>query len=251
MVCCWLELTSIRLSSPLTSSMYLFFQLCASRRWSAVVKDAKTAFLDQLILLLAEVYGLVSGPAWWRRSLLEVLVKELGYRVNPYDRCVLTLDNDDATKGEDEPNLTWGIEVDDLLESGDKLHREKMDWLEKRLKFGKFVNLMETPSGTGYAGRRVRQHQDGSVTYTMDDYVHNRLKYVSIDRKVLKKDHNTPLLNADGELGIQRRTSRWSGSCLHSRRLLSRAEGFGRHGDQQGDHQPQEPASAVKDAPDT
>ena len=102
--------------TPLTSSMYLFLQLSASRKWSARAKDAKTAFLqsrpttrkkllacrmpadeafpgyreDQLILLLTEVYGLVSGPAWWRRSLLEILVKDLGYRVNVYDRCVLT-----------------------------------------------------------------------------------------------------------------------------------------------------------------
>ena len=41
--------------------------------------------MDQLVLLLTEVYGLVSGPAWWRRSLLEILVKELGYRVNVFD----------------------------------------------------------------------------------------------------------------------------------------------------------------------
>ena len=104
--------------TPLTSSMYLMLQLCAPRQWKAVSKDAKTAFLqsrpatrkklldckmpsdeafaeyhpEQLILLLTQVYGLVSGPAWWRRSLLEILVKELGYRVNVYDRCVLTLD---------------------------------------------------------------------------------------------------------------------------------------------------------------
>ena len=103
--------------TPLTSSMYLALQLAASRKWVAFGKDAKTAFLqsrpttrvqklackmpadeafegyspEQLILLLTEVYGLVSGPAWWRRSLLELLVKELQYRVCVYDRCILTL----------------------------------------------------------------------------------------------------------------------------------------------------------------
>ena len=106
--------------TPLTSSLYLFCQLSATRRWKGYAKDAKTAFLqaeptthrqrlacrmpsdesfpgyesEQLILLLTEVYGLVSGPAWRRRSLLELLVKELKYRVNPFDRCVLTLDAD-------------------------------------------------------------------------------------------------------------------------------------------------------------
>ena len=98
--------------TPLTSSLYVFCQLSATRHWHGFAKDAKTAFLlakpttrrqrlacrmpsdesfpryeaEQLILLLTEVYGLVSGPAWWRRSLLELLVKELKYRVNPYDR---------------------------------------------------------------------------------------------------------------------------------------------------------------------
>ena len=106
--------------TPLTSSLYLFMQLAASRKWSARVKDAKTAFLQskpttrknklactmpsdgffpgldprQLILLETEVYGLVSGPAWWRRSLLEVLMKGGKYRISPYDRCVLTLDSE-------------------------------------------------------------------------------------------------------------------------------------------------------------
>ena len=105
--------------TPLTASMYLMFQIAASRKWIAKSKDAKTAFLqsrpttrqqklackmpndeqfegyssEQLILLLTEVYGLVSGPSWWRRSLLEILVKELGYRVSVYDRCVLTSQN--------------------------------------------------------------------------------------------------------------------------------------------------------------
>lgn len=70
--------------TPLTSSVYLTLQLAASRKWKAYSKDAKTAFLqsrpttrrrmppdeafqgyhlEQLILLLTEVYGPVSGPA--------------------------------------------------------------------------------------------------------------------------------------------------------------------------------------------
>ena len=146
--------------TPLTSSMYLFLQLSASRKWSARAKDAKTAFLqsrpttrkkllackmpsdeafpgygeDQLILLLTEVYGLVSGPAWWRRSLLEILVKELGYRVNVYDRCVLTLDSQAEPGGDSSALKTEGImvlEVDDILEAGGPRHRAKMDELER------------------------------------------------------------------------------------------------------------------------
>ena len=211
--------------TPLTSSMYLFLQLSASRKWSARAKDAKTAFLqsrpttrkkllackmpadeafpgyreDQLILLLTEVYGLVSGPAWWRRSLLEILVKDLGYRVNVYDRCVLTLD---AQGSEGDPNIkTDGImvlEVDDILEAGGPRHRAKMDELEKKLRFGKVVVLQDTPQGTGYAGRRLKQLKDFSFEYSMTDYVENRLAMVKLNGKVLKKDAAKIKLDEDG-----------------------------------------------------
>ena len=67
---------------------------------------------EPLFLLLMEAYGLVSGPSWWRRSLLEVLVKELGYRVNVYDRCVHTLERPQR--------------VGDMLEAGNEVHLQKM-----------------------------------------------------------------------------------------------------------------------------
>ena len=213
--------------TPLTSSMYLFLQLSASRKWSARAKDAKTAFLqsrpttrkkllacrmpsdeafpgygeDQLILLLTEVYGLVSGPAWWRRSLLEILVKELGYRVNVYDRCVLTLDSQAEPGGDPSALKTEGImvlEVDDILEAGGPRHRAKMDELEKKLRFGKVVVLQDTPQGTGYAGRRLKQLADYSFEYSMTDYVENRLAMVKLKEKVLKKDAAKVKLDEDG-----------------------------------------------------
>ena len=213
--------------TPLTSSMYLFLQLAASRRWSAKVKDAKTAFLQsrpttrkqklccrmpsdecfegynpkQLILLLTEVYGLVSGPAWWRRSLLEILVKELGYRVNVYDRCVLTLDGAD---GKDTTEGVIILEVDDILEAGTAIHQKKMELLEKRLRFGKVVSLTDVQEGTGYAGRRITQSkEDYSFTYTMDDYVANRLQQVVLDRKVLKKDAAQTKLTSEEETRLR------------------------------------------------
>ena len=210
--------------TPLTTSIYLFFQLSASRQWPGRVKDAKTAFLqslpttrkqklacempsdwifpdckpDQLMLLETEVYGLVSGPAWWRRSFLEVLVRELGYRINPYDRCVLTLDSDKH----DAEAKTQGvvvIEVDDVLEAGNAEHQKRMKWLEEKLRFGKAVELRSEQSGTGYAGRRIKQNEDYSYEYSMDDYVQNRLKPVSLERKVLMKDAKNTSLNANEE----------------------------------------------------
>ena len=161
-----------------------------------------------MILLLTEVYGLVSGPAWWRRSLLELLVKELKYRVNPYDRCVLTLDADINDPAEQVTvygqtyRPTQGIiviEVDDLLEAGSSEHRAKMKWLESKLKFGKVVELMGVKEGTGYAGRKIRQLSDFSYTYSMDEYVRDRLKFIRFERKILKKDALNTRLTADEE----------------------------------------------------
>ena len=213
--------------TPLTTSIYLAMQTAATKRWKTFVRDVKTAFLQsmpttrkqklavrmpscehfpsyhpkQLILLLTEIYGLVSGPAWWRRSLLSVLVKDLGYTVSPYDRCVLILKADPSEKLEDQKS-TQGIvviEVDDVLEAGGERHRRKMLELESRFRFGKVTSLMDSEAGSGYAGRRLKQSKDYGFTYSMSDYVSNRLRYVDVTRKVLKKTAETTKLTADEE----------------------------------------------------
>lgn len=212
--------------TPLTSSMYLFLQVCASRRWTAMSRDAKTAFLQsrpttrrrklacrmpkdetfpgydvrQLILLLTEVYGLVSGPAWWRRSFLQLCVTELKYRVNVYDRCVLTLDGPEDPQGGAVPTRgIMVIEVDDILEAGDEVHRQKMQWLENKLRFGKVENLQTNVEGSGYAGRRLKQNPDFSFEYHMTDYINNRLKPIQFERKFYKKDAASEKLNQEEE----------------------------------------------------
>ena len=81
--------------TPLSTSVNLSLQVAASREWPVYIKDAKSAFTQalpttrkqklactmpkdglfpgcqegQLILLHTEVYGLCSGPSWWRRTL--------------------------------------------------------------------------------------------------------------------------------------------------------------------------------------
>ena len=112
-------------------------------------------------------------------------MKELGYRTNPYDRCVLTLDAEE--RGEQVP--TRGavvIEVDDVLEAGDEEHRRRMKVLEEKLRFGKAVELQSEDLGAGYAGRRIRQEQDCSFTHSMQDYVQNRLKQVILGNTLKK-----------------------------------------------------------------
>ena len=91
------------------------------------------------------------------------------------------------------------IEVDDLLEAGSSEHRAKMKWLESKLKFGKVVELMGVKEGTGYAGRKIRQLSDFSYTFSMDEYVRDRLKFIRFERKILKKDALNTRLTADEE----------------------------------------------------
>ena len=88
--------------------------------------------------------------------------------------------------------------MDDILEAGGPRHRAKMDELEKKLKFGKVVVLQDTPQGTGYAGRRLKQLKDFSFEYSMTDYVENRLTMVKLRDKTLKKDAAKIKLDEDG-----------------------------------------------------
>ncbi|CAE7228874.1 pol [Symbiodinium sp. CCMP2592] len=194
--------------TPSSAAVNTVLQLCASRRWTAFVKDVKTAFLQsrptdrkiplacnqprdeslpgldprQLILLLTEVYGLVSGPSWWRSSFLQKTGK-LGYKICPYEPCILVLPAD-------EPNQsTQGvlvIEVDDVIEGGDQHHRQQMASLEDSITFGKAINLQEKESS--YAGKSLKQLPDFGFEIHMDEYIYSRMSPVSLTRKVLKKD---------------------------------------------------------------
>ena len=149
-----------------------------------------------------EVYGLVSGPAWWRKTFHCVLIKELGYRISPFDRCVLTLDNPShAADAETQGAIV--VEFDDILEAGNAEHQKRMAWLASKLRFGKTVDLMEEKHGTGYAGRRVRQLADFGYEYSMDDYIQNRLQPVTLERKVLLKNAKETALNESEEAQLR------------------------------------------------
>ncbi|CAK8990659.1 Integrase catalytic domain-containing protein, partial [Durusdinium trenchii] len=197
--------------TPLSTSLHCCLQLAASRKWQTRVRDVKTAFLQalpttrkrklairqprdeslegydprQLLLLCTEVYGLVSGPSWWRRSLLKLATEDLGFEVNPYDKCVLTLPSADPSK-----KLTEGflvIEVDDIAEAGSARHQELMTKMESMLTFGKVDNL-QSSTGSNYAGRRLRQRPDFSFEADMDEFIYTRLQPIALARRVLKKD---------------------------------------------------------------
>ncbi|CAE7561146.1 unnamed protein product, partial [Symbiodinium sp. CCMP2456] len=201
--------------TPSSNAIYTVLQLASSRRWTSFVKDVKTAFLQsrptdrktplacsqprdeplpgldprQLLVLLTEIYGLVSGPAWWRSTFLQRTTK-LGYKICPFEPCVLMLPGTEPT------SATRGalvVEVDDVVECGDDRHRECVSELEKTIKFGKSINVQETE--TMYAGRSLKQLPDYSFELHMEQYVYTRLSPIVLSRKVLKKDAASVVLN--------------------------------------------------------
>ncbi|CAL1150714.1 unnamed protein product, partial [Cladocopium goreaui] len=208
--------------TPLSTSLYACLQLASSRRWATRVKDVKTAFLQalpttrskplacrmprdecpegldprQLLLLLTEIYGLVTGPSWWRRTLLKTATEKLKYEVNCYDRCILTLPAEESKRGSPGA-LSDGfivIEVDDIAEAGGPRHLEKMKQLESMLTFGKVENL-QSAEGTNYAGRHLRQLPDFSFEITMEEFIYTRLEPILSHKKVLKKHAAETQLN--------------------------------------------------------
>ena len=198
--------------TPATTSIYTCLQVAASRQWEVNIRDVKTAFLqgrattrtrklacslprdevpegfhaEQLLMLETEVYGLVSGPAWWRASFLQTLFK-LGYKLGSYDKCVLSLGDEQMSTKDNRTQGLVIIEVDDVLECGEKLHRQKMKELESMIRFGKSVNLAEDKAGCMYAGRSLRQLPGGGFGVHMEEYIYKRLSMAKIQRKVLKK----------------------------------------------------------------
>ena len=69
-----------------------------------------------LIELLTEIYGLISGPPAWRRT-LSTAFKELDFRRHPLAPCVVTM-CDQASKGKEILIGVSSIETDDLLGGG-------------------------------------------------------------------------------------------------------------------------------------
>ena len=63
-----------------------------------------------------------------------------------------------------------------------------MKALENRFRLGKVTSLMECESGSGYAGRRLKQSSNYSFSYSMSGYVNNRVRYVDVTSKFTKKD---------------------------------------------------------------
>ena len=75
-----------------------------------------------------EVYGLVSGPAWWRITFVGYFLQE-GYLLNALDRCCLTLPG--PVTGAPTRGVVM-LEMDDVMSAGDAEHERRMEAIAKK-----------------------------------------------------------------------------------------------------------------------
>ena len=131
--------------APTAEDEACIFQVIASERWDGYVGDVKNAFGQsnasnrktpvacrqppegipgmkpgEILQCMTECYGLVSGPAWWRSTLVGWL-ESVGYIKNPYSPCLMCLPC--KTEDNSRDNRNDGvvcIRTDDIIEGGEK-----------------------------------------------------------------------------------------------------------------------------------
>ena len=185
--------------TPETTDVPLCLQILASIKARAWVGDVKGAFTqgmrgqrtelgmeplfalpppggipgepeDLVIELLAEIYGLVTGPPGWRRSLFTTF-KNLGFKAHPLAPCVV-LYYETINGVEDTISGLICVETDDLLGGGranaSRFHAA-VDQLRKDYTFGKWKILQE--GSTEYGGRTLWQLLDFDCKMSMTRYL--------------------------------------------------------------------------------
>ncbi len=181
---------------PADETIHVAAQVIASRRWNLKFRDVKAAFSQSLksnrrrpiacrqprtglfprskpgnlILLITEVYGLVSGPAWWRVSFVKQFLDK-GYQFVPMDRCALTL------PGREPGSPTRGLvvlEMDDVMGGRDEQHEAIMTDIASRITFGQIKQVDQFQEGVPFNGRRWLQDKKRSdITFQVTDYNKN------------------------------------------------------------------------------
>ena len=190
-----------------TANFNVALQLAANDGVTATVGDLKNAFCqsqplhrangklyfkqpeggidgldpEQIILIIAGVYGLVDAPLHWRRSLTEDL-RQLGYIPSRLDPCLWKLYHPQTMKLEG----IIAIEVDDLFTVGHQHHHEQMAKLREKYTFGKYVILQDEPQGASFNGRRIQQLPDCGFKIDMQKFIEERLHPVELEKGRLK-----------------------------------------------------------------
>ena len=205
-----------------TTTFGAVLQITASMRFPACVGDLRNAFCqsgallrkggklyaaqprhgipglhpEQIVEIVAGMYGLGDAPAHWRRTLKHEILK-LGYRESRLDPTIYVLHRG-LCEGEQlgewlrsvrveagpakEPKMLSGViavEVDDLFTCGDAFHDEQISKLQKTFKFGKFEKLMDS-TRISFNGRRIKQNADFGLEIDMMKFVQERLSPVSL-----------------------------------------------------------------------
>ena len=126
----------------------------------------------QLLRLRKCCYGLLDGPFQWFSHLQRILVQELGYEASTTDPCLFLLFGENRRlRG------IISVATDDLLHGGDQLHWEKMQWLNKNYKLGKFSQ------GDGrFVGKEIKMQEDGGILIHQPLYTKEKVKEIPISR---------------------------------------------------------------------
>ena len=184
-----------------TTSFGVLLQIAASLKHRATVGDLKNAFCqslplvrkngalyaslpkggieglheEQLVEIIAGVYGLGDSPKHWRKTLREAIL-ELGYRESVMDPTVYYLQTGKELDG------AIAVEVDDLFTFGNKEHELRMQALQEKFKFGKYEDVMESKEGVSFNGRRIHQLENFEFRVDMHKFVCERLSPVQLSK---------------------------------------------------------------------
>jgi len=134
---------------------------------------------DIVIEIMAETYGLISGPPGWRRSLFTTF-KQLGFKSHPLAPCVV-ITYEPLGKSQVDLSGLICVETDDLLGGGigPKFHAA-VEQLRKEYNFGKWKILQE--NATEYGGRTLKQLPDFSFKVSMTRYLKEKGVEIKLER---------------------------------------------------------------------
>lgn len=131
---------------------------------------------EQIAEVKLGVYGLCDAPMHWRKTLVQFITNELGYKQSALDPCTYML------HGEKLHGMI-AVEIDDLLMFGDDVHLRKVEELKRRFAFGKLEKLDE--KGVNFNGRRLRREGD-TMFIDMKAFVEERLEGVELSKERMK-----------------------------------------------------------------
>ena len=126
----------------------------------------------QVLRLLKTCYGLLDGPYAWYQHLRKVLVKQLGYVESSADPCLYFLRG-----GQGELQGVISVATDDLLHGGNEVHWQKMQWLNKNYRMGKFSK------GDGrFVGKDIKYYKDGRILLHQPAYA-QKIQPIAISKE--------------------------------------------------------------------